>query len=168
MFLRAYRPEDKQALQQLFFLTVHTVNDHDYTPAQLAVWAPVMPDRRFWSQLDDQICFVVENQRLPVGFISVAADGALGFLYVHPDFQGKGIASALYKQVERLARKRGFGHLEALASITARLFFQKKGFLFVEEVRETRQNVHFLHYKMAKSLLLPDAAAKGLERAHSG
>ncbi len=165
MFLRAYRPEDKSYLQQLFFSTVHTVNAGDYTPEQLAIWAPNVPDRRFWSLLDGQVCFVVENQKLPVGFIGLAGDGDINLLYVHADFQGRGIANALYKQVERLVRKRGLGLLQVTSSITARAFFEKKGFDLLGEVQEMRQGVEFLHYKMAKALL-SDHRSK--QMAHTG
>ena len=70
-------------------------------------------------------CFVVEYQKMLVGFASLTDEGALDFLYVHKDFQGKGIATALLKQVERIARKKGMAMLRTEASITARGFFEK-------------------------------------------
>lgn len=39
-FLRAFRAEDLAAVQHLFHDTVWHVNCRDYTPAQLAAWAP--------------------------------------------------------------------------------------------------------------------------------
>ena len=155
MFLRAYRPDDKRYLQQLFFHTVHTVNARDYSSEQLAALAPVEPDRKWWSRLDEAFCFVVESRKILVGFAAVSADGSLDFLYVHPAYQGKGIATALYKQLERLARKREFAFIQAVAGGTARGFFEKKGFVVLDEIRETKENVEFLHYKMVKALIKP-------------
>jgi putative acetyltransferase len=155
MFLRAYRHDDKRSLQQLFFETVHTVNARDYAPEQLNVWAPPEPDRETWARLDHQFCFVVEFQKVLVGFISMTGDGVIEFLFVHKNFQGKGIASALFKQVERLARKKGIFHLKAEVSITARGFFEKNGFAPVAESRKMLQGMEFLHYKMEKTLPHP-------------
>lgn len=44
MELREYRPEDCEAITRLFYDTVHTVNQRDYTPAQLDAWADGRPD----------------------------------------------------------------------------------------------------------------------------
>ena len=158
MFLRIYRPEDKRQLQQLFFDTVHTINARDYTPEQLAALAPTEPDRLHWSRLDDQFCFVVECQKMPVGFVSLWPEGILDFLYVHPHFQGKGIATALCKQVERLARKHNFSTIQTVTGITARSFFERKGFILLAETCQMLRGVEFRHYKMEK-LLQPQSTA---------
>lgn len=152
MFLRAYRHDDKRHLQQLFFDTVHTINARDYAPDQLTAWAPVEPDREAWARLDRQICFVVECQKEIVGFISLTAEGVIDFLFVHKNFQGKGIASALFKQVERVARKKGIATLSAEASITAKGFFEKQGFHVTGEQCKTLRGVDFLNFKMEKPI----------------
>ncbi len=152
MFLRTYRHEDKKQLQQLFFDTVHAVNARDYSPEQLDAWAPAEPDRDIWARLDRQFCYVVECQKMLVGFASVTTDGVFDFLYVHKDFQGKGIATALLKQVERLARKKGVAKLRAEASITARGFFEKNGFVILHENRKILRGQEMLSFIMEKPL----------------
>jgi putative acetyltransferase len=152
MFLRPYRPTDKRYLQQLFFDTVHAVNARDYTPEQLMVWAPEEPERDVWARLDTQHCFVVEYQKIIVGFTSLSALGQVDFLYVHKDFQGRGIASNLLKQLERLARKKGFECLTSEASITARGFFEKAGFKLITENRKMKNGLEFRNFTMEKSL----------------
>lgn len=152
MFLRAYRHDDKRLLQQLFYDTVHTVNARDYAPEQLDVWAPAEPDREAWRRLDRQACFVVEFQKKPVGFASLDDSGEIDFLFVHKDFQGKGIATALVKQLERLARKRGMSLLHTRASITARIFFEKNGFDVITEKRKRLCDMEFVQYVMEKRL----------------
>ena len=152
MFLRAGRPDDKRQLQQLFYETVHTINARDYAPGQLDAWAPAEPDREAWSRLDRQQYFVVECQKKPVGFISLSSEGLIDFLFVHKDHQGKGIASALCKQVERVARKKGISVLKTEASITARGFFEKNGFSLLEENRKILRNMEFVNYRMEKAL----------------
>lgn len=154
MFLRAYRHNDKRQLQQLFFDTVHTVNARDYSPEQLDAWAPAEPDRDAWARLDHQFCFVVEFQKSLVGFISLTPEGLIDFLFVHKDFQGQGIASALFKQVERLARKKRIPVLRTDASLTARHFFEKNGFAVTAENRKMLRGSEFLNFRMEKRLAM--------------
>lgn len=158
MFLRAYRPVDKRQLQQLFYDTVHTVNARDYTPEQLDAWAPTEPRRESWARLDEQFCFVVEAQKVIVGFISMTDEGLVDFLFVHQHYQSKGIAGTLLKYVERLARKKGIPELHTEASVTARGFFEKKGFTMLAENRKVLGGAEFLNYRMGKRLEAAAAA----------
>jgi putative acetyltransferase len=79
-------------------------------------------------------------------------EGVIGFLYVHKDFQGRGIASALYKQAERLAKKKGLTRLVTDVSITARAFFEKNGFVVTVEQRKALRGREFLNFRMEKKL----------------
>lgn len=155
MFLRPYRPSDKRSLQVLFFDTVHAVNARDYTPKQLEVWAPTVPDREAWARLDVQHCFVVEFRKTVVGFASLDPVGMVDFLYVHKDFQGRGIATTLLKQLERLARKKKHPALQAEASITARIFFEKVGFMLVSEGKKEVSGLEFHTFLLEKVLFPP-------------
>ena len=38
--VRDYRPEDAQALAEIYFNTIHRINIKDYTQEQVDVWAP--------------------------------------------------------------------------------------------------------------------------------
>ena len=131
---------------------MHTVNIRDYSPEELDAWAPAEPDRDVWARLERQFCFVVECQKVLVGFASITEEGVLDFLYVHKDFQGRGIATALLKQVERLARKKGIARLRADASVAARGFFEKNGFAVLSENRKMLRGVEFLNWGMEKQI----------------
>ncbi len=152
MFLRAYRHDDKRALQQLFYQTVHSVNAADYSPDQLDAWAPTEPNREAWARLETQHCFVVESQKMAVGFASLTDEGLLDMLFVHKDHQGKGIATALLKQVERVARRRQITILHTEASITARGFFEKNGFVILQEQQKEANGQVFINFLMEKPL----------------
>lgn len=39
--IREYRPEDTQALANIFYNTVHRINIQHYTKEQIDVWAPL-------------------------------------------------------------------------------------------------------------------------------
>lgn len=136
MFLRPYKYQDKRQLQQLFFDTIHSVNARDFDESQLNWWAPPEPDRAIWSKLDQQWCTVVEQGKQIVGFSAISAFGTLDFLYVHRDFQHRGIATALIKQTERIAKKHHIGTIYTESPLSACGFFEKRGFVRLEESRK--------------------------------
>jgi putative acetyltransferase len=127
MFLRAFRRNDKRLLQELFREAVHHIHP---SPGQevLDRWAPPVPDREAWAALDESWCYVVEYHKTIVGFIALRRDGVLAWLYVHPDQQGKGIAKALLRQMERQLRRQNRSVLTALAPAPAIPFFTRHGY----------------------------------------
>ncbi|MFZ4634145.1 MAG: GNAT family N-acetyltransferase [Saprospiraceae bacterium] len=147
MFLRAYRRDDKRALQQLFYESVHAIDNVYYTAVQLDRWAPAVPERERWILLDSQYCFVVEAHKQLVGFAALNSTH-LDWLYVHPNYQLKGVATALMRQMERSARKNGMPNIQAQAPLNARGFFERFGFRTHAE--EVDQNGLFPHYAMEK------------------
>lgn len=152
MFLRPYRPADKRMIQQLFYETVHRVNATDYSLEQLQALAPEQPDRETWILLDQQYCYIVEYQRQIVGFASMTKEGSLDFLYVHKDFQNKGIASNLLKQMERIARKFQLDKIDTESSLTAKGFFASKGFQVLKESDNIIRGVPIVKLHMEKTL----------------
>ncbi|MHC2479502.1 GNAT superfamily N-acetyltransferase [Rhizobium leguminosarum] len=60
-------------------------------------------------------------------------------MFVHPEFQGLGIASHLLSRVEGEALKLGFSRIYTEASRTARPFFERKGFrVITKQIVEKR------------------------------
>lgn len=137
MFLRAYRRNDKRNLQQLFFEVVHNIGHPGYSAGDLDRWAPVVPDRETWNKLDEQQCYVVELNKNIVGFGSLNILGVLEWLYVHPIHQGKGIAKALVRQIERQVRKQNRQSITACATINALGFFKSIGYTPAEAIPHT-------------------------------
>ena len=130
--LRRYRPEDCPLLGQLFYDTVHTVNAVDYTPEQLAAWAPELPDMEQWNRsFLEHTTFVAEAEGVIAGFGDIDGTGYLDRLYVHRDYQKKGIGRALCDALERSA-----GEAERIvthASLTAKPFFLRRGYMVKKE-----------------------------------
>jgi len=54
-------------------------------------------------------------------------------VYVHPGYQGRGIATKLLDAVENAANAQSQGTLSVQSSITAKPFFAKRGFKIVRE-----------------------------------
>lgn len=53
-------------------------------------------------------------------------DGYLHSMFVHKDFQRKGIATLLLSEVEQIAEQYGVTQITSEVSLTARTFFEKK------------------------------------------
>lgn len=153
MIIREYRPEDCTLLAQLFYDTVHTVNSKDYTKEQLDAWATGNIDLSEWNRsfLENNTIIAVQDEII-VGFADMGARGHLDRLYIHKDFQGKGIATALIKELERNAGVENVVCFETYASITARPFFEKLGYTVQTENTVVRDGISLKNFRMTKAV----------------
>jgi len=116
-----FTPADAPATHRLFRDTVRAINSRDYTPEQVAAWAPEGMDETSWREhFVGTITVVAESDGGVVGFANLDADDHLDCLYVHHCHQGEGIGTLLLKRLEALSRERGARQLSSEVSITAR------------------------------------------------
>ena len=93
----------------LFYDTVHAVNARDYTPEQLDAWAGGAVDLDAWDRsFRAHTTLVAVADGHIVGFGDITGDGYLDRLYVHKDWQGRGVATALCGRLG--SRRAGAGH----------------------------------------------------------
>ena len=147
MTLRNYQPSDCRETARLFYKTVHTINARDYTQEQLDAWAPENRDLGEWNRrfLEHRSVVAVDQGQI-LGFGDLAPDGYLDRLFVHKDFQRQGIASAICQYLEQ-----GFaGTITTHASITAKPFFQGRGYRVVKAQQVQRQGILLTNYVMEK------------------
>lgn len=159
--VREYREEDCERLADLFYSTVHTVNAKDYARKQLDVWAPENRDLKAWNQsFLVHYSLVAEEGDEIVGFGDIDKTGYLDRLYVHKDHQNKGIASAICSLLEQAVP----GKVVIHASITARPFFERRGYRLVKEQQVERQGILLTNFIMERSSAdLEKEAGKGNE-----
>lgn len=149
--IRNYRPSDCPLMAKLFHDTVHTVNARDYTQAQLDAWSPGTVDLEAWNRsFSERDTLVAQIGGELVGFADMDRAGYLDRLYVHRDFQGQGIASALVSELEQRARESGAVRFETDSSITARPFFEKRGYAVAAENKVLRRGATLTNYRMTK------------------
>lgn len=149
--LREYRPDDLDEILRLFHDTVHCVAAADYTPAQLDAWSPADPDRESWQRsLESHTAVVAVADGTIVGFGDAdIGTGYLDRLYVHKDFQRQGIATAICDRLEcQVVSQAIFTH----SSITARPFFECRGYSVVEQWLVIRRGTELTNFLMTKSL----------------
>ena len=147
MIIRNYQPSDCKELAELFYNTVHNVNANDYTKEQLDVWATGNVNLEKWNEsLQEHFSVVVVEDEIIVGFGDIDKTGYLDRLFVHTDYQKKGIATLI---CNRLAQEIQ-GDITTHASITARPFFEKRGYTIVKEQQVERQGIFLTNYIMIK------------------
>jgi putative acetyltransferase len=157
MKTRRFDVEDIAGMIRLFRDTVHRVCCNDYDSAQLLAWAPEHIDENKWTRrFQESFTLIAEEHGILVGFANLENDGTIDMLYVHADWQRKGVAKILYESIEIEAKRLKLKRLTSDVSITARNFFLGQGFQIdgpnVKEVRGLVFNNAF----MSKSLLDPD------------
>jgi putative acetyltransferase len=86
------------------------------------------------------------------GFSDLEPDGHVDMLYVHPDFQRRGIARALLQHIEKSARALDLRRLYTEASITARPAFEAVGFRVIVPQTVTVRGESMTNYRMEKRL----------------
>jgi putative acetyltransferase len=145
--IRKYLESDCKILSELFYNTVHTVNAKDYTKEQLDVWVTGEVDLEKWNQsLKEHYSVVAVEGEVIVGFGDIDSTGYLDRLFVHADYQRKGIATAICNQLEQAVQ----GNIVTHASITARPFFEKRGYTVVKEQQVERQGIFLTNFIMIK------------------
>lgn len=145
MEMRNYQQTDCEEMAELFYHTVHTVNAKDYTTEQLNVWATGNVDLEKWNQsfLEHDTVVAVEDDKI-IGFGDMDNTGYLDRLYVHKDYQGRGVASMICDRLEGTA----LGKVVTHASITARPFFEKRGYKVIREQQVERGGILLTNYVM--------------------
>ena len=154
--LRKFENEDTPVLLQRFYDTVHSINAKDYPGELLDVWAPERPDVKRWqSRFKASKTIVAELDGKVVGFGNLEDHGkVIGMLYVHKDHQKQGVASELLSKLEKRLVKDGAATATLESSLTARPFFEKKGYRLVRENRKMLNGKEFVNLIMEKNLSL--------------
>lgn len=146
LILRKYKPTDCQALAELFYDTVHAVCKDDYSEKQLYAWATGTVDLIRWNQsFLSHYTIVAEINGNTAGFGDIDSNGYLDRLYVLKDFQRKGVASSICNALEKVVDS---DKIITHASITAKGFFEKRGYKIIKEQQVKRQGIILTNYIM--------------------
>ena len=148
MQLREYITSDCEQLAKLFFQTVHSVNAKDYTKEQLDVWATGKVNLKDWDKSfkEHYTIVAIKNNEI-VGFGDIDESGYLDRLFVHREHQREGIASAICDELEQSVSVRT---IITHSSITARPFFEHRGYHIIQEQTVIRDGIALTNFIMEK------------------
>lgn len=150
MVIRRYQHSDCVQMAELFYQTVHSVNANDYTEEQLDVWATGQVDLAQWDRsFSEHYTVVALLEGMLAGFGDIDGTGYLDRLYVHKDCQRRGIATALCDSLEQaFPVEKVTSHV----SITARPFFEGRGYRILRQQQVVRGGISLTNYVMEKRI----------------
>jgi len=135
IIIRQYIADDAQHLASIYYNTIHNINVKDYSEDQVNAWAPDSPLeltgwKKKWETITPLVALI--NNKI-VGFTEFESNGHIDCFYVHHEYQGVGVGSALMNEVFKTARDLNLKRVFAEVSITAKPFFLSKGFKVVRQ-----------------------------------
>lgn len=149
ILIREYNPSDCKRITELFYDTVHKINIKDYDEKQIEAWAGQIPDIEVWNRsFLEHFTVVALIDGEIAGFGDMDKNGYLDRLYVDSRHQGEGIASAICDSLENRVKAKEY---TTFASITAKGFFEKRGYITERENFVNRNGIILKNYFMTKS-----------------
>ena len=156
MRIRPFLASDAVETAKTHINTIRYINSKDYSSKEIMVWSRSSSARKLRNSMKKRIRFVaVENKKI-IGFCDFSHDGELTGLYVHKDFQNKGIGLALLKRLEKEAKNQGHLELSLHSTITAKNFYQANGYKVIKKekfkIKKNYLTVYFMKKKITKTL----------------
>lgn len=146
--LRQYIPSDIGGILHVFQSSVKELCSGDYSHAQTTAWTACADKEKWNAEFLTRHTTVAVSDAKIIGFCDIEADGHLDRLYVSPEYARKGVGKALVKDAERVVKDRS---VFVEASITAKPFFQKLGYVATEKQTVERHGEKLINYKMIKT-----------------
>ena len=145
--------KDVYTITTLFRETVRNVNSQHYTPAQIEHWTSSADDIPKWKKRIEDWYFILalEGDQI-VGFAYLNNGNYFDGLFVHHEHQGKGIASLLAVAIEGRALANGYDSVQSDVSITAKPFFEKRGYTIEALQKKPYRGMIFENYIVSKQL----------------
>lgn len=154
MLIRPYHPQNLPAVAAVYRDAVLSIGPQQYTPEQVKVWASFANDTDALARhLADGLTLVAIVHKQLVAFGQLHPADHLSLLYTSKRHARKGIATAIYQQLEDHARTSNVSHVDTQASRISRPFFETKGYELVETETVMRENISFERFKMRKQLV---------------
>jgi putative acetyltransferase len=155
ILIKNYEEKDAIHLVYIYFNTIHKINAKDYSPDQVNAWAPITSLEtgawiKKWQKTPPIVAMIKEEI---VGFAEFEDNGHIDCFYCHHEFQGVGVGTVLINAIENKARKNNIPKIFAEVSLTAKPFFEAKGFNIVKKQIVNLRGVALTNFVMEKILI---------------
>jgi putative acetyltransferase len=152
MILRQYSSADAEALARIYREAALITGCAGYTAEQAELWASFADDEAFYLRLNEGVTLVAQEHEEIIGFGQLSPSDHIALLMTAPRHGRRGVATAIVKELEQIARKAGERELHTEASRIARLVFERLGFGVTEEELSEFKGMQFIRYRMSKDL----------------
>lgn len=144
--LRKYKNNDFEKVYEIFVSSVSETCKKDYDPIQIHAWLYGKSKEDFARSLFESNAYVYEIDEKIVGFGNVDDNAYVDKLYVSPKYQNQNVGTSILTKLEE-----NFSRLTVHASITAKPFFTKRGYVVLKENVVVRKGVRLTNYLMQKT-----------------
>lgn len=155
LHIRTATEQDIVGLHQVFEASVHQTCNRHYTEVQINAWVTKADISRWQELFNSDLVFILaeDNEAHQIaGFTSINAEGYLHSMFVHPDYQHKGIAGQLLDNAEQFAVQNHASDIHVEVSITAHPFFEKAGYRVDRAQIVTVNGTEMTNFVMRKQL----------------
>lgn len=136
--VRLAKAEDAPAFIDIHARAIRFLCKEDYSEEQLRAWIGDRKPHDIAMRINTRSYYVAEVSGNAAGYAGYQPHtGELLALFVDPDYARRGVASALMRRLFSDAHGQGHERMWLQSSLTAVSFYQKFGFVAVEE------NVHY-------------------------
>jgi GNAT superfamily N-acetyltransferase len=129
--IRCAVAEDARAIHEIVLRALRETNARDYPASVIDRLVLTLPDK-IAAGLETWHAFAAEIDGRVVGTASLSGH-VVKSVFVHPDFQRRGVATKLMTAIERAAISKSVHTLNVQSSITAQPFYSMWGFTVVRE-----------------------------------
>ena len=159
MNIGRFQESDAAAVSELIRTTLQISNSRDYPPEIInTLIERETPDhilqRASWTHF-----YVAEDDSKIIGCGAIGPywdrqdESSLFTIFVHPDFQGKGVGKAIVETLERDEFALRAKRIEIPASITGLPFYQKMGYSFKDGITELDEERLYRLEKCRKTII---------------
>jgi putative acetyltransferase len=153
MNIRRFQTGEELALFEVYYSAIHLIASNDYSAEQLNAWAPLNLDRELWvNRIRGIDPFVAEIDGQPVGYADVQQNGYIDHFFVSGHHPRKGVGKALMQVIHNEAKCLSVKELTSDVSLTAQPFFERFGFVVVEQRKPVVRGIEIPNALMRKSL----------------
>ena len=135
-------------LLALFEQSVRRLGPEHYSPEQVEQWAQGARHPGLASQLREHHGWVMEQEGIPLGFVTLSDDGHLSLLYVSADHQRQRLGGQLLEQALQAASQLGLHSLTTEASTFSLALFLRHGFEQAGLETVERGGVSFVRHRL--------------------
>jgi putative acetyltransferase len=153
MNIRRFQLGEELALFEVYYSAIHLIARDNYSEAQLNAWAPSDLDRQLWvNRIQGINPFVAEIDGKLVGYADVQQSGYIDHFFVSGNHPRQGVGKALMQVIHREAERLSITELTSNVSRTAQPFFERFGFVVVEQRKPVIRGVEIPNALMRKGL----------------
>jgi len=143
--------EDIPKIITLFRDTISHINKKHYSEKQITAWSSSADSVEEWEKRIAKFYFIIaEIENNMVGFAYLKNGNYLEGLFVHTEYQRKGIGSKLLRIIESQVMMNDFEVLKSDVTKTALPFFDNKYFEVLKKQNKTIKGVGFEHFLVEK------------------